>query len=92
MELTCTWCQGGMYYSMKTGKYRQVVSFYSDEYDINRTHIYRGGKKSGKLRNKNGEVVFNYQIDETTCKVEKVINGVDSGNWISIDMMMIMCD
>ena len=98
MDLTCTWMRGGMIHHMETGKYRQVIGFDSNEYKFVRSVFkYEGGRKCGKLKDKNGNCIFNYEINEyefnkNECKVEKVIDGLGSGEWISIPFGMMMLD
>lgn len=61
MDLTCTWCRGGMIHHMETGRYRQVIQFNSNEYVFRRAVFnYRGRHKSGEFKDKNGNILFNY--------------------------------
>ena len=92
MDLQITWAQGGMMEHMKTGNYRQVLEFHSEEEKISMERVYRGGFKTGLIKNKKGKALYRYQVKDEDCKVIRIENGNEVGEWIDVPLMIMMCD
>lgn len=91
MDLKMQYRQGGMAEFEKTGIYPEYLLFSSKNLKGSWKIKIKSKPQIGKLH-RNDKIVFVYNFDELSCKVRKVHDGVEVGNWIELEFIHVIAD
>jgi hypothetical protein len=91
MDLVIHNIRGGMHEYQLTGIYPNYLEFRAVSLKKTWKHKLKSETKFGDLIF-HGKIIYKYIYNNGICKVQKVVNGIPSSEWIEVQVMTLMRD